>query len=225
MKRLLTEIRVFILSCLGFIVLKAIYLTSRVQVLKLPCSENYLSVRKKPVILLFWHSQQLLIPATNKFLFGSHIMRRTYTIISEHSDGRIIAKIIRGFGLYSVAGSSSKGARKAALRLIKLLQNGNNIAITPDGPRGPVNKVKEGVVRIAQISGYPIVPIAAYPSKCWRMKSWDRMIVPKPFSTIKIVFGEPITINEDQLPIDDKLNMLAEILNNLSNFTEGLPDA
>jgi hypothetical protein len=82
-----------------------------------------------------------------------------------------------------------------ALRnLMDTLAANGNVLFTPDGPRGPVYQVSQGVIFLAQKSGAPIVPIHMEYSSCWRLKSWDRFVVPRPFATLRAIFGEPITM-------------------------------
>jgi len=115
-------------------------------------------------------------------------------LISAHSDGRMIAAIIRFFRLHSVAGSSSRGGVRAMIQLIELLQQGISVGITPDGPRGPVYRAKEGVIKLAQVSGVPIYPVSYSASRTWSFRSWDKMILPKPFSRGVCLVGEPLYI-------------------------------
>lgn len=222
MKPLLTELKVRLAAFLGFLLIKSIYLTCRAKGLNIPTTETYLKARRSPVIITFWHSQQLIIPGLLRPLFSPYEKRRTFTLISEHSDGRIISKVTSYFGLDNVPGSSTRSGRKAAIRLIKVLKAGDNIAITPDGPRGPVNQSKEGVLRVAQLSGAPILPIAGGASSSWRMTSWDKMVVPKFFSRLQLRIGEPMYISED---LDDagiaaELEKLNKTLDTLSREAE-----
>ena len=178
-------------------------------------NESYMRLREKPVILAFWHGHQVLMLGVLSELFDPHPKRKTFVLISEHSDGRIIAGAIKPMGLDSVAGSSTKGAKKATLKLLKKLQEGHNIAITPDGPKGPLHRAKLGAVKLSQMSGCPILPMALSASKHWRISSWDRMMFPKPFSRLVYSIGEPIYIpenaNEEELKL--KSVELTQILN------------
>lgn len=220
MKRLLTDAKITILAVLGFLVIRAIYSTLRLRIVGLPHSEKYLASRESPAIILFWHGHQLLMPRTMPFLFGPHTYRKTYVLISEHGDGRLIARLIRLFKLYSVAGSSTRGARKATIRLLKLIKDGHNISITPDGPKGPRHVVKEGVARIAQLSGIPVIPVGVAVSRYWQMKSWDKMILPKPFSKIDAYFGEPYYVPADDKDVQVHLDTLRDLLQHHTNFVE-----
>ncbi|MGH7740090.1 MAG: lysophospholipid acyltransferase family protein [bacterium] len=124
-----------------------------------------------------------------------HRHRDVHTIISASRDGELIANIAKVFGYVPVRGSSSKGGKEAASEMVDYLKAGKGMAITPDGPRGPRRQLKPGLVGIARRSGRPVVPFAFAAEKCWRLRSWDRFIIPKPFSRAVFVYGNPIHIS------------------------------
>lgn len=121
-------------------------------------------------------------------------------LISEHSDGRLIAKVVECLGAASVAGSSSHGGREAIYALIAKLRDGFPIAITPDGPKGPPEIAKAGVLKIAQKTGALIYPAAIGAKRKWVFNSWDKMFLPKPFSKAVIIMGEPIQVEARMNP-------------------------
>ena len=110
------------------------------------------------VIIAFWHAQQLMIPIGYR---GT----RAHVLISQHGDGEIIARIIARFGHGAVRGSSTRGGAKALRALIKLARSGQDVAVTPDGPKGPRHVAKLGVIQLAKVTGLPIVPLAFACSK------------------------------------------------------------
>ena len=110
------------------------------------------------VIIAFWHAQQLMIPIGYR---GT----RAHVLISQHGDGEIIARIIARFGHGAVRGSSTRGGAKALRALIKLARSGQDVAVTPDGPKGPRHVAKLGVIQLAKVTGLPIVPVAFACSK------------------------------------------------------------
>lgn len=112
----------------------------------------------RPIILAFWHSQQLMIPIGYRGT-GSHVL------ISRHGDGEIIARIIARFGHEAVRGSSTRGGAGALRALIKLGRSGRDVVVTPDGPKGPRHVAKLGVIHLAKATGLPIVPLAFACSK------------------------------------------------------------
>jgi lysophospholipid acyltransferase (LPLAT)-like uncharacterized protein len=125
-----------------------------------------------------------------------HRQREVHVMISASRDGELISTIAKIFGYVPVRGSSSKGGKEAAAQMVDYLKAGKRSAITPDGPRGPRRQLKLGVVSIARLSGRPVVPFAFEAQRCWRLKSWDRFIIPKPFSRAVFVYGEPLRIPE-----------------------------
>src|SRR5688572_22187507 len=127
-------------------------------------------------ILAFWHRQ--LLP-----LLGRARWKRPINVMTSRSkDGQIIADVLALFGVQSARGSSTRGGSEALREILREAKRGKYIVFTPDGPRGPSGIVKEGVIVAAQLSRLPIVPIAFAPKKYITLRSWDRMIVPKPFS-------------------------------------------
>ncbi len=152
------------------------------------------------LIFAFWHDCLLGLPTLyRKTLGGSK--RKLYVLISKHGDGRLIARAAGWFGVDSIAGSSSRGALGAFLGMVKVAEEeGAYLGITPDGPRGPRHECKKGIVALAQHTNIAIVPATYAVQRCWRLPSWDRMKVPKPFSRAALLLGDPITIErEDDL--------------------------
>jgi len=123
-----------------------------------------------------------------------HRDREVHVMISASRDGELITTIGKFFGYTAVRGSSSKGGKEATREMVDYLKAGKRCAITPDGPRGPRREMKKGTVEIARLTGAPVVPFGFAAEHCWRLKSWDRFIIPKPFSRAVFVYGEPIRI-------------------------------
>ena len=113
-------------------------------------------------------------------------------LISSHGDGELIANVMKKFGFHLVRGSSSKGGTEAIRELVRLGRKNSDMAITPDGPRGPAEVVKSGVAHVARITGRPILPLSFSSSRCRRFNSWDRFLLPYPFSRGVFVWGEPL---------------------------------
>jgi len=148
-------------------------------------------VRKQPVIFAIWHNRLLMLP---RVFDPSFPTRQSYGLISASRDVDMIANWIERAGYGTIRGSSSRKGVIALRQLMDTLAADGNVLFTPDGPRGPVYQVSQGVIFIAQKSGAPIVPIHLEYSSCWRLKSWDRFVVPKPFATLRAIFGEPIKV-------------------------------
>lgn len=143
----------------------------------------------KGAIFTFWHGQMLPLVAEHR--------RPTTVLISDHKDGEIITQIVSGFGCRAVRGSSSKGAARALLQLSRTLNEGNDIAITPDGPRGPRHSFAPGAVVLSQRTGSPIVLLASYASHVWRLNTWDGFEIPKPFARVTVAYGEPFVVSAE----------------------------
>ena len=144
-----------------------------------------------PCIISSWHARLLLTP----LLLGKW---QGPLIISDHRDGELIAAVFANFRLEASRGSSSTGGAKALLKVIRMAKEGYSPGITPDGPRGPAQVVKDGVAQIAIKSGLPIVPVCYATNRYWRLASWDRFYVPKPFSKGVVVVGEALYPNKDE---------------------------
>jgi lysophospholipid acyltransferase (LPLAT)-like uncharacterized protein len=198
-KGIISTIKVYVLGLLGFLILIALYSTLRITWRYLDGVPDRNSTdfvfNRNAKILAFWHGRQLVIPLAY-WAHSSSFKSKIHALISQHSDGRLIAFVIRLLGVLNVAGSSSKGGKEATLALIEKLRQGDSIAITPDGPRGPINKIKPGILKLADVSGAPIYPISYSAERYWQFKSWDKMILPKPFSRVCIVVGRPVLIAE-----------------------------
>lgn len=162
--------------------------------------------RNEPVIFSFWHGQ--LLP-----LLHRHRREGVSVLISEHGDGEIIARVAESLGYRTVRGSTSRGAARALLGLVRELEEGHDLAITPDGPRGPAKSYAPGSLIVAQRSGRPIVPVAVSTSAAWHLKSWDRFTIPRPFARITVVYGDPIYVEaEDARGAADATDHVREAL-------------
>ena len=105
--------------------------------------------------------------------------------------GELLAQLVERFGFEVVRGSSSRKGVSAMRQLAEVITNGKDVVITPDGPRGPAYELGQGIIFLAQQTGAEVVPINMEYSSCWRVKSWDRFILPKPFSKVRVIFGAP----------------------------------
>ena len=144
--------------------------------------------RSAPVIYALWHGRLLMFPC----LYGP--LHRVHVLASRHRDGELVARFVRTFGFETVRGSSTRGGAVGLKRLARLLMAGAEVAIVPDGPRGPKGVVQPGVITLAKITGCPIVPLTFGASRAWRLRSWDEFLIPKPFSRAIVCFGSPLTV-------------------------------
>lgn len=152
--------------------------------------------RSEPVIWAFWHNRVFTAPlAYRRFLAG----RSGAVLTSASKDGDFLAASIGQFGVAAVRGSSAKGGRQkrgaaALVGLARWLEAGYDVAITPDGPRGPAEQIQPGLLKLAQLTGVPILPIRLDYRDCWRLKTWDRFMVPKPFSRIAVTLQPLVAV-------------------------------
>ena len=140
------------------------------------------------VIFTLWHGE--LLP-----LLWQHRKQGVAVLISEHRDGEIIAQIAERLGYTTVRGSTSRGGGRALIGLIRAVQSGHDAAVTPDGPRGPAHVFAPGAAIAAQRTGAPLLPVRASATRAWRLKSWDRFLIPKPFATVRVVYGPLVTVD------------------------------
>jgi lysophospholipid acyltransferase (LPLAT)-like uncharacterized protein len=142
----------------------------------------------KPFIFSLWHGH--LLP-----LLWHHKGERVSILISEHRDGELIARTAQWLGYGLIRGSTTRGGERALLALVRELESGGEIAITPDGPRGPARTFAPGALIAAHRAGVPILPVGASASRAWRLSSWDRFVIPKPFARITVAYGTPATVD------------------------------
>ncbi|MGQ0552337.1 MAG: lysophospholipid acyltransferase family protein [Planctomycetota bacterium] len=130
-----------------------------------------------------------------------------HALVSQHSDGEIIARTLQRFGFNLVRGSSTRGGARALLELARVAsQTSDDIIVTVDGPKGPAREVKEGLLFVASRSGLPIVPVAVVAARAWRARSWDRLVIGKPLSRVVISQGDEIRVP----PTADRESLQAE---------------
>lgn len=146
-----------------------------------------------PRIYAGWHGRTLIAA---QYFRGQGV----WTIISQSRDGETQNRVFTKFGFRTIRGSSGRDGLRAALEAIRVLRTGESMAFTPDGPRGPSGVVQPGIVAMAQKSGAPIVPVGVSARRRWFVRSWDRYMVPKPFSRCLMCFGAPIRVQARATP-------------------------
>jgi lysophospholipid acyltransferase (LPLAT)-like uncharacterized protein len=149
-----------------------------------------ISATGRQPVMAFWHGR--ILTATYYFR-----RRGIVVITSENFDGEWIARIIERFGYGTARGSTTRGARKAMLQLVRDMKAGRPAGFALDGPRGPAHVAQPGAVWLAASTGNPLLPFHLEASSFWSVRSWDRTQIPKPFSTVALVVGEPIEVARD----------------------------
>jgi lysophospholipid acyltransferase (LPLAT)-like uncharacterized protein len=154
-----------------------------------------------PVVVAFWHERLPMMPMlwlrARQSHEGRNTHNRVHVLVSQHRDGQFIGAVVSRFALNVVLGSSSRGGAKGMRVLLNLIGGGDHIAITPDGPRGPRRVAAAGVAQIAALSGVPVLPCAAQTTRRWVLRTWDRMVVPKPFGRGVVVCLPTISVPRD----------------------------
>lgn len=168
------------------------------------------------ILYAFWHNRLVLMPYIE---ITAHKDRRLAVMVSMSRDGQIIAGIIEHFGFKVIRGSTTRGGKAALREMVKALKDDFDGAFTPDGPRGPRCEVQPGVVVLSRLTGLPIVPICIDFSHKLVLRSWDRMIIPLPFSHAVYRVGEPIVVDADANPnvLQEKVLEIKAALDGLTN--------
>ena len=170
----------------------------RAGILGKPVTENYIGA--------LWHNRLLIFPLVLRRFFPQ---RQGAALISASRDGDLLADAIRRFGYDVVRGSSSRLGASAILQLTEMLASGRDVVITPDGPRGPVYELGSGVVFLARKSGAAVLPMNLEYSRCWRVGSWDRFIIPQPFSKVRVLINQPQHVKSTGTPNELEADRLA----------------
>ena len=189
LKKLKFKLISFLATRLGWIIILLLGKSTKITYI----NRKYLTELKasgKGCIALLWHGR-LLLPA---FV---HRNMGVVAMVSQHSDGEMIAQTVQKLGYRTVRGSSTRGGKEAFHEMIAELKNGAVCIITPDGPQGPRHKLKPGPLYMAQKTGAAILPLAFSSNKCVTLNSWDRFLIFKPFARSVIIYGEPVKVPPD----------------------------
>lgn len=170
----------------GTVLLKLLARTWRIHVINGEGQERT-RAGGQPVVFVFWHGTMLP-------LLWQHREQGVAILISEHGDGEIIARVAHNLGYRSVRGSTSRGGERALLGTARELMEGRDVALTPDGPRGPRHSFAPGALIVGHRAGAPLVLIGVSAPRAWRLKSWDRFLIPKPFSRVTIRYADPAPV-------------------------------
>jgi lysophospholipid acyltransferase (LPLAT)-like uncharacterized protein len=170
----------------------------RADIVGKPVMENHIGA--------FWHNRLLIFPFVLRRFFPN---RHGAALISASHDGELFAEVVQRFGYDVVRGSSSRLGATAILQLTQVLASGRDVVITPDGPLGPVYELGPGIVFLAQRSGAAVVPMNLEYSHCWRLGTWDRFIVPRPFAKVRVLISPPHRVKSTSTPEEFESERLA----------------
>ncbi|MDH5405017.1 MAG: lysophospholipid acyltransferase family protein [Candidatus Aminicenantes bacterium] len=216
MKNILEKLKLILIPFLGSLLIRFLRLTMSIDYINRSEVEK-LTREGKNYIIAFWHGRLLMMPYS---YFGSQIN----ILISHHRDGEYISRAMRRFGFHSIRGSSSRGGVSALKQVLEETCRGSDIAMTPDGPRGPRQRVKPGVVQIARLSSLPVVPVSFSASRKKFLSSWDTMMIPFPFSQGTFIYGKAIWVSKDAAPLqmEQKRQEIEASLNEITARVDGL---
>ncbi len=170
-----------------------------------------LRASNRPFIFALWHGD--LLP-----LLWFHRGQGTSLVVSKHRDGDRLARAATGWGYHIIPGSSSRGGSHALRQMVRTLSTGREVAVTPDGPRGPARLPKAGIVAAAQQAGAPVLPVAATARPAVRLASWDGFLIPGPFARVQIVYGPPLEFAPGKGARAAGLDALQSVLDEASNL-------
>lgn len=169
----------------------------------------------EPVIVAFWHDRVVMLPVV-------YSGRKVCIMNSQHRDGEIATRALARWGIRAVRGSATRGGVAGFMQLLDAFRDGYDLAMVPDGPRGPRHVAKPGVIHLARATGAPIFPVTYAAASRRQLRSWDRMIIPLPFSRVLYRAGEPIEVARDAG--DEELNAkrlaLEAQLNHITDLAE-----
>ena len=185
----MSEIRFESAGVLGSGLVGGLFLTTRLRMIG---QEYHTQFRDagQPVMFVFWHGHLLT-------LIHVHRHQGAVVLVSEHDDGEYVVRVLERSGFGTVRGSSTRGGRKGLKGLVRAARAGHDVAVTPDGPKGPRGVFKPGALAAAQMAGLPVVPVVVRPRGAWRFQSWDGFMVPKPFTSIEVEYLPPVTVPRD----------------------------
>jgi len=175
--------------------------------------ESRLEKQGKAIIYTFWHGRMLYFPYLYRFSNKSTILT------SPSEDGEIVARTAKIFGFSSIRGSSFKRGGPALLKMTRSIKEGKAVTMVADGSRGPLYKVQEGIINLAYLTGAPILPVVYGVKNKIQLKTWDRFIIPLPFSKIKVMYGDPVYVDKKTEEIKSK-SKLEELEKKLKEITQ-----
>ncbi len=171
-------------------------------------AEELVKREGKGIIYTFWHNRLLpLVIYYNRFYLSRFPGGQVDVLVSKSRDGDLAALLLHHFRFGTIRGSSSRGGREALLEMVEKVKGGGDVAIIPDGPRGPRYVAKGGAVALAKATGAPILPVGVSARPAMTFKSWDGFILPLPFAKVGILFGVPLYVVRDEDTEDARVRL------------------
>ena len=200
-KKLFRKLTLVIAPMLIFLLMSVLWFTyrKRYHFINEPIEEQCIAVT--------WHSELLIAPKVYRKLRKK---QKTAAIIAQHHDGEIIARTLNFLNILPLRGSSRRGAKAVLIAAIKALKEGYSVMITPDGPKGPRYTMSDGAVALALRSNLPLMVVNYQAEAFWQLNSWDRFVIPKPFTTLNI-YHQVVTLSEMQKK-EAKTHLLKQML-------------
>ncbi len=186
MRRLVNSLVLAIVPPLAYWIIKLISWSISIESINDHVQDDHWR-KGKACIFAFWHGRLLMMPTR-------HRRKKVAIPISLHQDGELISRTVKYFGLRSIRGSTTRGGFSAMREMLKASGEGYDIAITPDGPRGPRYRVQNGIIELARRTGMTIIPITFNASRKKVFRSWDRFLLPYPFSRGVFILGNPLLV-------------------------------
>ncbi len=195
---------------LAYWTVKILSRTMKVEVINSEIPRSFWE-KGNPAIGACWHGRLLMMPI-------AYQGKKLSFLVSPHRDGQIVGKALERFGFHPILGSTTRKGFSAFKKMMKAQQNGSDIGIIPDGPRGPRYRAQIGVIELAKLTGRPIVPLSFSASKRKVFKTWDHFLLPYPFSKGVFIWGEPIHVDQtgNHAHLEEKRILLERRLNELT---------
>jgi hypothetical protein len=173
---------------------------------------------QRPCIFAFWHNRIFLMPYLFRKHWHTRRRDRVAVLVSASRDGEKLARVLEKFNLICVRGSSSRRGKEALRELTRLVEDGYDVGITPDGPRGPKYHCHDGVISLSQLTQAPIIPVSYDLSCKVTVNSWDNFMIPLPFTRATLRIGQPMVVaaNADDAQREEKRLELETVLKSLS---------
>ncbi len=197
-KTLSRSIAQVLLPPLGYLLMRFYWLTSK---------KNFHitgEITQEQSIVVCWHGELLMSPQAYRYF---HKIQLASGIISRHFDGEMIARILMYFSIAPLRGSSSRGAKQVLLEAFRALKKGDDLLVTPDGPRGPRHSISDGAIALAHKAKAPVLTVNYMPKAYWQLESWDKFVIPKPFTTIDFYLEN---VSLEGMDLDEARDFLRE---------------